>query len=69
LHLTVLVCDDGAGERAAVFAYGGSFGPIPLAGERSLGALTDTALLTGTLLLCTPLHFAGPDFTIVCSPC
>jgi peptidoglycan/LPS O-acetylase OafA/YrhL len=26
---------------------------------------TDTALLTATLLLCTLLHFAGPDFTIV----
>jgi peptidoglycan/LPS O-acetylase OafA/YrhL len=26
---------------------------------------TDTALVTATLLLCTLLHFAGPDFTIV----
>ena len=26
---------------------------------------SDVALLTGTLLLCTLLHFAGPDFTIV----
>ena len=47
LHLTVLLLfvTTAVAERAAVYAYGGSFAPIPLVGERSLGAFFANLLM------------------------
>jgi len=47
LHLTVLLVfvATAVAERAAVYAYGGSFGPIPLVGERSLGGFFANLLM------------------------
>ena len=47
LHLTVLLLfvTTAVAERAAVYAYGGSFAPIPLVGERSLGGFFANVLM------------------------
>jgi peptidoglycan/LPS O-acetylase OafA/YrhL len=47
LHLTVLLLfvATAVGERAVAFAHGGSLGPIPLVGERSLGAFFANLLM------------------------
>ncbi len=47
LHLTVLLLFVATAvvERAAAYAYGGTFGPIPLVGERSLGGFFANLLM------------------------
>jgi peptidoglycan/LPS O-acetylase OafA/YrhL len=47
LHLIVLLlfAVTAIGERAAVYVHGGSFGPIPLVGERSLGGFLANLLM------------------------
>ena len=47
LHLTVLLffVVTALGERAVAVAHGGSFGPIPLVGERSIGAFVANLLM------------------------
>jgi peptidoglycan/LPS O-acetylase OafA/YrhL len=47
LHLTVLLLfvATAIGERALVYARGGSFGPVPLVGERSVGAFFANLLM------------------------